>query len=205
MENPATSVRFFRVNNQRLRFLDRDEEAKLLSACSPSIKPIIVTALNTGMRRGEILALQWEQVDFANELITVKDSKNGEPRNIPMNSCLADLFRTVRIDSQSPYVFHSRNGSRYKSIQWAWCEALRKAGIHDFRFHDLRHTFASRLVMAGVDLVTVKELLGHKSINMTMRYSHLSQDHKKKAVRLLSRQHMDTEAENKDRAIAITG
>jgi integrase len=153
------------------------------------------------MRQGEIFKLRWVDVDSVNKLITVRDSKNKEPRRIPMNPTLTKLLQEIKIDAHGPYVFSHQVGKEhkpYKTIRKPWLKALEKAKITDFRFHDLRHTFASRLVMAGVDLVTVKELLGHKSIDMTMRYSHLSQDHKRKAVEILDRHYMDTSKKTGD-------
>jgi integrase len=203
-ENPVKQVKYFPVNSQRLRFLSIDEERRLMAVCDSRIKPIVLTALKTGMRKGEILGLMWEQVDFENRMITVKDSKNREPRKIPMNPGLTELLQSIRIGSQGAHVFNNEHGRIYNTIRGPWGKALKKAGIIDFRFHDLRHTFASRLVMAGVDLVTVKELLGHKSINMTMRYSHLSQDHKRKAVELLDRHYMDTKQEIEKKTVAVS-
>jgi len=140
------------------------------------------------MRRGEILNLKWENVDLKHGFILLEKTKNGERREIPMNEALKQLFRQLfaqrRLDTD--YIFvNPQTGKRYTEFKRSFHTALRKAGIRDFRFHDLRHTFASQLVMNGVDLKTVQELLGHKYITMTMRYSHLSQAHKKEAVRVL--------------------
>jgi integrase len=207
-ENPAKPVKFFRVNNQRSRFLDENEEQSILSSCSDRIKPIVLTALNTGMRRGEILSLEWSDVDFNNRLITVKDSKNRESRKIPMNPTLIRLLKDLKKESQGADVFHY-GAKQYQTVYNEWKTTLKKAGTNDFRFHDLRHTFASRLIMGGVDLVTVKVLLGHKTIDMTMRYSHLSQDHKRKAVEILESaphgHNMDTRTETRDKIAAIIG
>ena len=197
-ENPVKLVKFFKLNNQRIRFLSLEEEDKLLAACDPELRRIVIAALHTGMRRGELFALQWNHVDFTNRLVTVADSKNREPRRIPMSSTLTALLEEIRINAPaSLFVFHGKKDQPYRCIRSQWERAAKKAGIRDFRFHDLRHTFASRLVMAGVDLVTVKELLGHKSIEMTMRYSHLSQDHKRRAISLLDGHHLDTKGISK--------
>jgi integrase len=120
-----------------------------------------------------------------------------------MNRTLTEILGKVRIRGKSEYVFAKRDGSPYKDIRKPFEKALREARVGRIRFHDLRHTFASQLVMKGVDLMTVKELLGHKTIQMTMRYAHLSQDHKKKAVeRLSSRPQVDPKA-NQDKKQAV--
>ena len=110
--------------------------------------------------------------------------KRGK-REVKMNDTLIECLKKIRKDDISPYVFHDGKGNRIRDIRKSFAAALNEAGIEDFRFHDLRHTFASNLVMKGVDLATVRELLGHKSIEMTLRYSHLSHDHKEKAVKTL--------------------
>ena len=112
--------------------------------------------------------------------------KNGERRSIPMNDVLTATLQTVKMEiSEGDAVFRTPQGRRYRNFRTAFEQAVQRAGLMDFTFHDLRHTFASRLVMAGVDLPTVKELLGHKSIAMTLRYTHLSTDHKQRAVSAL--------------------
>ena len=108
-----------------------------------------------------------------------------------MNPLVRRTLIAVRKHPDSPYVFCNANGENYANVRKSFFTALKKSGIIKFRFHDLRHTFASHLVMSGVDLTTVRELLGHKSLEMTLRYSHLSPDHKQRAVANLSRQ-MDT-------------
>jgi integrase len=206
-ENPAKNVKLYKENNQRVRRLKPTEEERLLKACSPHIRPIIIMALHTGMRQGEIFSLMWDHIDFKNKFIAVVDSKNKEPRWISMTRTLTNLLQEIKIDSLSSYVFSHQVGQehrRYKTIRKPWLKAIEEAKIKDFRFHDLRHTFASRLVMAGIDLVTVKELLGHKSIDMTMRYAHLSQDHKRKAIAVLDGQYMDTDAVNQETEEAVT-
>lgn len=124
--------------------------------------------------------------DFKRRVITVRAeyAKNGESRSVPMNELLKRTLEEVRISEDA--VLCNRNGKAYRSVRTALDTALRKAEVTDFTFHDLRHTFASRLVMGGVDLSTVKELMGHKETIMTLRYSHLSDDHKKRAVEILA-------------------
>ncbi len=179
--NPVKEVKLFREPLGRLRVLSREDEEKLLAASAPHIKPIIMTALTTGMRRGEILNLTWEDVDFGTGFLTIGNTtKNSEMRQIPMSERLTRTLKNVK--RISGYVFCKEDGTSYGSIAKAFRMAVKRSGIKYCRFHDLRHTFATRLVMAGVDLVTVKELLGHKSIKMTMRYAHPSTAHKRWAV-----------------------
>jgi integrase len=191
-------VKQLKGENKRLRYLSEEESERLIDNCDIHLKPIVVTALNTGMRRGEILGLTWDRVDLKNRIILLDKTKNGERREIPMNDTLynelAGLIRSIKTD----YVFYNPQTLKaYDNVKKSFASALRKSHILDFRFHDLRHTFASRLVMAGIDLTTVKELLGHKDIKMTLRYSHLAASHIKNAVSILDK--------NKGHKKGITG
>jgi len=186
-------VKLLEENNSRLRFLSKTECQALIKACDIHLRPIVICALNTEMRKGEILGLKWDDVDLVHGFILLQITKNGERREIPINNTLMgtlkDLFagtkeRPRRIDI--PYVFYDRKtDGRYNNVQKSFNTAMKKASIKDFRFHDLRHTFASHLVMAGVSITTIKELLGHKTLTMTLRYAHLAPSHKVKAVDVL--------------------
>jgi integrase len=178
-------VKLLKENNRRLRFLSKEECKALVDACSPHLKPIIVTALNTGMRKGEILSLKWEQVDLRHGFVLLDNTKNGDCRQIPINSTLRATLEAIHRGPESEYVFTKNNGTPYKFVEYSFTQACRRAGITNFVFHTLRHTAASHMVMAGVDLATVKELLGHKTFSMTLRYSHLSSEHKANALKLL--------------------
>jgi len=188
-ENPTQNIKLLHINNRRLRYLEKEEIARLVAAASQSsnshLKPIIILAVNTGMRRGEIFDLQWIHVDLKNRFIEIIRTKNGDKRAIPINdTLLKTLYRLPRrIDS--PYVFPGKSGGRLTDIKTSFLTARKKAGLDDVTLHTCRHTFASHLVMAGWDLTTVKELMGHKSIEMTERYSHLSPNHKATAVKSL--------------------
>jgi len=195
-KNPGREVKLFKETQNKTRILSADEENRLLSYVRASIKAkhleaIIITALNTGMRKGEILNLKWENVDFKNGYITVIETKNNENRNIPMNRQLTAILKNVK-DKKQPgeYVF-SIKGKPFGKVDRAWWKALKESGIENFRFHDMRHTFGSRLGMAGVDIKTIQELMGHKDITMTMRYSHPTPEHKKRAVEILESSHTD--------------
>ena len=204
-KNPVREVKFFKENNQRLRYLSSEETRALVEACAPHLRPIVIVALNTGMRRGEIFDLKWSNVDFKNRMIRVVESKNGESRIIPMND---EVYRTLmehKERTNTELVFANKRGKRYRSVHFSFSSAVRRAGIRDFHFHDLRHSFASNLVMGGEDLVTVKELLGHKSIQMTMRYSHLSQKHKMAAVQRLGNLYKEGDGHYMDTAAEVGG
>ena len=137
------------------------------------------------MRKSEIQNLKWSDIDINRHLITLHETKNGESRHVPMNNAARENFLSLTKHPDSPYVFAGKEGKPF-DFRKAFETAVKKCKITDFRFHDLRHTFASHLVMAGVNLAVVKELLGHKTLKMTERYSHLSPDHKAKAVDILS-------------------
>lgn len=218
-EDVAKRVRKVKLspeNNRRLRYLSAEECNHLLAVCDKHLKPIVTLALNTGCRRGEILGLKWENVDMKHGFIHLTETKSGKRREIPMNGTVLETLRGIVRRLDVPWVFVSTvtpkrkslpkpGGStleqsttphrekepagRYQDIKRSFATACRKAGIRDFHFHDLRHTFASQLVMAGVDITTVSRLLGHASLTMTLRYSHLAPDHLKSAVDVLSRLH----------------
>lgn len=190
-DNPMTKVKLFKVPDKRIRYLEKEEIYKLLSHCCEHLKPIVIVALHTGMRKGEILGLKWHDIDIKRNIIHLYDTKNGEKREVPMNEIVQKTIIGVLKNPESQYIFCNKDGEPFRNVRRSFFTALKKAGIINFRFHDLRHTFASQLVMSGVDLNTVRELLGHKSLEMTLRYSHLSPDHKKRAVDILGKR-MDT-------------
>ena len=173
---------------KRLRYLSEEEADRLISNCEPYLKPVVITALNTGMRSGEIRSLTWDRVDLNNRIILLDKTKNGERREIPINDTLYNVLSGLTRHIKCDYVFYNvKTLKPYNYFKKSWNNALRKSHILDFRFHDLRHTFASRLVMAGVDLTTVRDLMGHKDITMTLRYSHLSKPHIKSAISVLDK------------------
>jgi len=155
---------------------------------SDHLKPLVITAMNTGMRRGEIFNLTWQDIDLKNKIITVEGatSKSGQTRHIPINKELLDtLIKWKNQINSKLYVFPGKDGKRLDNVKKSWEGLLKLAKIEEFRWHDLRHTFASKLVMAGVPLNTVRELLGHSDLSMTLRYAHLAPDSKASAVELL--------------------
>lgn len=190
-ENPARKVSFLKEPSGRLRFLELEEIKKLLANCPARLKPVVIVALNTGMRRSEIFGLKWTNLDFQRGLVHLYDTKNGDSREIPMNDLVRNALIEVRKHPGSPFVFCNKYGKPYHDARKSFYAAVKKSGIINFKFHDLRHTYASQLVMAGIDLNTTRELLGHRDIRMTLRYAHLSPNHKQRAVDILARR-MDT-------------
>ena len=152
------------------------------------LRPVVLVALNTGLRRGEILQLEWKDVDLDGKWITVSGAiaKNGQTRRVPLNAEAVDIlqawrqFRSRR--ASAARVFPGSDGEGLRRIDKAWGSLIEIAGIENFRFHDLRHHFASRLVQSGIDLNTVRELLGHADITMVLRYAHMSPDRLAMAV-----------------------
>jgi integrase len=144
---------------------------------------IVKLALHTGMRKGEILHLTWENVNLRERYIELVDQKNGERSTIPLNQTAIETLRAVPRRLGSKYVFPGKMpGKPFFDLKRQFEKAVADAKLEGVTFHILRHTCASHLVMAGVDLVTVKEIMRHKSIEMTMRYAHLSPEHKKSAI-----------------------
>jgi len=184
--------------------LTRLEEERLLEASSEHLRPILIVALNTGMRRGEILNLEWKQIDLNKRLIKVENTKSGNNRIIPVNESLyQELLKAKNMNGRSRFVFpNPETGQPYTEVKKSFKNACRKAMIDDMRFHDLRHTFATRLVESGVDLITVRDLLGHFSVRITQRYTHSSQKTKKEAVELLAKKSLKN-AENSEKLLHI--
>jgi integrase len=180
------AIKKYQEPSGRLRYLSGPAEAdRLIHACEDFLKPIVVTALHTGMRKEELLSLTWEAVDMTHGFIRLKQTKNGTARALPFNETLWSLFSGRRARQDVPWVFHDVGGRRYNDIRHPFERACTLAGLTDFHFHDLRHTFASWLIMRGVALATVSTLLGHTSPTMTLRYAHLSPKHLTSAVRVL--------------------
>jgi integrase len=188
--NPVKKIKFFsEKDNQKERILTKKEEDTLLKICPEYLRSILIVALHTGMRKSEILNLRWSQVDLKKKLIKVENTKSGKSRFININSELSCLLPSLKKkNKEREFVFTNPvTGKPFVDLKRAFKTACEEAGISGLRFHDLRHTFASRLVENGVDLITVKDLLGHSTVKMTERYTHPNQNLKKDAVEALVR------------------
>jgi len=182
-ENPMFKVTKKKEARGRIRFLSDKERDALLKACEEASNPLIyllvVIALSTGARFSEILNLKWNEVDLKRKIFYFMDTKNGENRDVPVSAKAYELIKQHskirKINSE--YVFARPDGKKPMDLRHQWEEAIKKANLTDFRFHDLRHTAASYLAMNGATLVEISEILGHKTMQMVKRYSHLTQKH----------------------------
>ncbi len=160
--------------------MTKEEIEKLLSVCrkskSPHLYAVTLFAISTGARRGEILALKWRDLDFQRKTATFRDTKNGETRTIPLGDSIIDCLLTERAKRSvfGEYVFPSLEGTRPADIRMAWENAIEEVGLSSVCFHTLRHTAASHLTMGGASMLEVGAILGHKTLAMVKRYSHLS-------------------------------
>jgi integrase len=189
--SPAARLKKLKEPERPARFLEQDEAERLLEATAngpPYLYPIVLLALHTGMRRSEVLHLRWQDFDFRRGEIRIENmedhlTKSGRIRIAPMTTAVRDYFQAKR---GIGFLFPSLNGKPQRQLDKSFKSALKRAGIENFRFHDLRHTFASHLTMQGVPQRSVQELLGHGSGRMTERYSHLSPSHMHDAVKKLT-------------------
>lgn len=185
-KNPCANVKKPRANDGRVRFLSDEERERLLKACRESknkdLYVAVLLALTTGARESEIMGLHWFQVDFTRRIIQLHHTKNGEKRVIPLVGEAASLLQE-RFKERNPLetrVFPPTARAKkatYLDLRNPWEAALKVAGIEDFHWHDLRHTAASYLAMSGVSLVEIAKVLGHRTLQMVSRYSHLSNEH----------------------------
>ena len=178
------------ANNKRVRYLEPGQFEKILVSCPSWLRPIVKLARYTGMRRGNIIGLTWGQVDLQGRVINLEHTKNGERLTVPLSETahktLSAMKKTKVVHLGCPYVFH-QNGEPLSPgrVSIAFKRACKRAGIDNFRFHDLRHNFASNLVQSGINLYKVQHLLGHKDGRMTQRYAHLTVDNLREAVESL--------------------
>jgi len=184
--NKLAKVKKFKENhNKNMKILKDQEAIKLIDMANSHLKPILVIALNTGMRRSEILSLKWENVNFRKGLIFIKDSKSGD-REVPMNYTVFETLKELPQDHEYVF-FNPQTETHIKDVKTSFKAACDDAKIEGLRFHDLRHTAASRMIQAGVDLVTVSRILGHSTIQMTMRYVHSTTEIMRAAVDKLAK------------------
>jgi integrase len=202
-QNPARTVKLFRKTQKRERFLSQEEMSQLLNHLPYHQKPMIQFALLTGLRRANLLNLKWGQVDIehGNLIIPAEEIKGGRDLKLPLSPEAIELLDGL--PRRSDYVFCKEDGKPYQDIYSGFRLACKKAGLEDCTIHTLRHTVGSHLVMSGVDLSTVKELLGHRDIQTTLRYAHLSQIHIREAIKKVGKlggmdTYMDTKEEENE-------
>jgi integrase len=189
-QSPFEFFRMPAANDHRVRFLEAGQFEKLLKACPSWLRPIAIVARYTGMRRGNVLGLTWGQVDLEGRVVNLDNTKNGRRLSIPLTETPYKAFEALRrskiVRLDCPYVFH-QNGEPLSphQVSVAFKRACKRAKIENFRFHDLRHDFASSLVQRGSDLYVVQNLLGHSDGRMTQRYAHLKVEQLRKAVETL--------------------
>ena len=203
-KNPISKVSKLREDNHKIRYLTLEEEKRLFAEIEREydvidkytrkrktvqpylyLKPIVTVALHTGMRKGEILNLKWSNIDFAQGFIELLETKSGKSRKIPLSKVLKYILSKMTKDNEYVFVNPQTQGP-YTTIQKSFGTVVKKANIKNFRFHDLRHTVATRLVEKGIDLVVVQEILGHSKITTTQRYAHPVPQRKKQAIEILS-------------------
>lgn len=182
--SPLKNVKKFKEPEFKNGVLTREKAKSLIEVAENHLKPILIIALNTGMRKNEILSLKWKNTILSKRYIHIEDSKSGKSRDIPLNSLVIEALAVIPQDSE--YVFYNLKTKRpIRDVKTAFKTACKNAGIDYLRFHDLRHTAATRMVEVGTDLVTVSKILGHSSIQMTMRYAHPTPENMRRATEKL--------------------
>lgn len=179
--NPMASVKKLKVAEGRTRWLHPDEEARLKKSLPRRFWAFVLFAIHTGLRQAEQFSLLWRDVDLEKGILTVVDSKASKTRHVPLNRKIKKALAAMRRTGERVFPVHARHW-----VHAHFKPALLAADIHHFRWHDLRHTFGSRLAQRGVPIPVIKDLMGHASIQMTMRYAHLSPDHMRDAVEVLA-------------------
>jgi integrase len=188
--NPVGDIARKKESRGRTRFLSDGERTALLDACAKSdwaaLHALVLLAITTGARRGELLSLQWADVNMKAGRALVRETKNGEQRTLPLAGKSLEALRVLKLNgsARSEYVFPNTSGhpGAFEYFDGYWYIALQAAGISDFHFHDLRHTTASMLAAQGCSLLEIADVLGHKTLAMVKRYSHLVVDHKAKVI-----------------------
>ena len=201
-ENPVSKVKKLKEPRGRVRFLSEEEHKALLEACknasNANLYTVVVIALTTGARFSEIMNLKWEDVDFSRRLFYFLETKNKERRSVPISQRAYELLdehkKVRRINTK--YVFPGKEGHKPLELKRQWENAIKKAELEDFRFHDLRHTAASYLAMNGASLLDIAHILGHKTLDMTKRYSHLTEQHTAGILETMSEAQFKTVSES---------
>jgi integrase len=176
-------VKFLPENNLQFQTISEEDERRLLESSPPYLRELIVFAINTGLRCGDLLDLKWEEVDMDERRLSLIMGKTRRRLEVPLNDTAAAILAGKQAVKHGPHVFYNPvTGGRFLNLKVGFKAILKRAGMTGITWHTLRHTFASRLTRSGVDLVTVKELLGHSTINTFMPYAHSNHDTKARAV-----------------------
>jgi integrase len=185
--NPVRLVRFLPENNLQFQTLSHQQERTLLACCPAYLQDVIVFGLNSGLRCGDVFSLKWNQVDLEQRRLNLLIQKTLKPISIPINDAAFGVLNAWYGIRKCPYVFYNHmTGDRFRDLKAGFKLACKQAGLKGVTWHTLRHTFASRLIRSGTDIVTVKELLGHSTIVVTMRYAHTNDETKTRAVNAIS-------------------
>lgn len=187
MKNPCKNIKKFPIKNYSVRYLTEEEECRLFKVLPEYLKGIVIVALNTGLRKSNILLLKWEQINFDFKFIEVLENKGNKHILLPMNNVLYDFFISTPVNKRVGYVFvNPDTGLPYRDIKKAWQTALKVANIENFRFHDLRHTVGTRLAKENVPVNVIQEILAHSDVKTTMRYVHCTHGAKLEALSKLN-------------------
>ena len=190
-DKPFSKMSYEKENNERDRWLTEDEEKRLLGNSPRWLREIISFALNTGLRQDELLSLEWNRANLFRKTILIKKTKNGKPKTVPLNRNAMDVIERKSDEKvrmlKNDFVFLSSHGTKIDrhNLRRAFNNAVRKAEIEDFKFHDLRHCFCTKLAQRGVDINKIAKLAGHEDIRMTQRYSHHCPDSLRDGVEAL--------------------
>jgi integrase len=180
--NPAAKIKKFKLNNAREKILNGEEARRLIDFAPPALRPVLIIALKTGMRRGEILGLTWPAVNFIKSFILIENSKSGKARKVPMSPAVREVLKAL--PRVSDFIFYNpETKTHIKSVTTAFETARDKAEVSGVRFHDLRHTFSTWYIENGGDIVALSKILGHASIQMTLRYCNPTEEGMLRAVR----------------------
>ena len=201
--NPAMAVKKVKNDAEKWTFLDFDEAQAFMAAASDRWRPVFMVTMETGLRRGEVLALRWRDIDWSNRLVNVRHTlykgelqtpkSRGSRRSIPMTDQVHTILAELRRQPAAlgaEHVFVSESGTPLDpgNLRRALTATLKRANMRKIRYHDLRHTFASHLAMAGVPIRTIQELMGHETLDMTLKYAHLTEGHQREAMDKLQQQ-----------------
>jgi len=182
-DNPTARIKKLREDNQRVRYLTEQEIFKLLDCATPRLHDFIILGVNTGMRKSNLINLQWEDIDFGAGVIHVLKTKSGKAYELPMNESVLNLLKRLSYKERSGRIIDTTNLKR------EWTSAVKQSGIIDINIHTLRHSYASHMVMKGLDMFTLSKLMGHADMKMTQRYSHLAPNFKKIAANMINFPH----------------